>query len=535
MYLLKKVFQLREKAHSSHEKPFLEHLEDLRVMITRVVITLLISMIVCFAFQEKLMEVLRRPVEQVWITALEEKLPSSRKEAPRPLGVDEWERAKGVAHALAGLSEDEREVFFQTLGDEDLAFHARAANWLRAALVLPEERRADFLTESGMGEEMRQQVEALLKGGPSPELDQRGNLRLMSALKPTETFMLSMKLSFFAGIVISFPLLLMYILQFVLPGLHSHEKRVLWPSMVIGFGLFLCGVFFAYFVVLPRALGFFYEWGGKLGVSNDWRIGEYITFATQFTLLFGLSFELPVVVMVLVKLGLLSYQTMAGTRSYAVLAIFVTAALITPTPDAMTLILMALPMLVLYECCIWLAWWDDRKERRREAAEELERAARGESRPAAPGEALVIRPAAGLAPAAAASAASDDAPADDSPYPPYPELEPDWYDGSPECPDSIRPEADAENAGEARSGEDQPERGDDGWLPETPHEEDPLAWQDPDAHRVPPLDPEPGADPFSIPDVCRSGSADGPPAETPSPAAEPAPEATDLPPEEEKP
>ena len=115
----------------------------------------------------------------------------------------------------------------------------------------------------------------------------------------------------------------------------------MWPAMAVGFGLFLGGAVFAYYWVLPRALLFFYEWSGDMGISNDWRIGEYISFATQFTLLFGLSFELPVVVMVFVKLGLLSYETMSKTRSYAIVAIFVAAAILTPTPDVFTLLLMA--------------------------------------------------------------------------------------------------------------------------------------------------------------------------------------------------
>jgi sec-independent protein translocase protein TatC len=182
-----------------------------------------------------------------------------------------------------------------------------------------------------------------------------------------------MKLAFFAGIIVAFPLLLLFILQFVLPGLHQHEKKVMWPALAIGFGLFLAGVGFAYFFVLPRALVFFHEWSLKLGVSNDWRIGEYITFATQFTLLFGLSFELPVVVMVLVKIGLLGYEAMSRTRAYAILAIVVVAAIITPTPDAFTLCLMAAPMILLYEGCIWLAWLDARKQRRAEEAEERKR------------------------------------------------------------------------------------------------------------------------------------------------------------------
>lgn len=372
MYLLKKVIQIREKSHPDHEKPFLDHLEDLRVMITRIVITLVVSVVICFTFQKQLMEVLRRPVERVWISQQEAKLPPGDNGTARPLDVDVWEEAKTMERAAAALDPEARDLFYQS-SDTDLAFHAKSVALLRAVLALPEEKRAKFLAALEVPADMKSQVEALVKSAPSPEVDARGNLRLMSALRPTETFMLSMKLSFFAGVILAFPLLLMYVLQFVLPGLHANEKRVLWPAMLVGFGLFLCGVLFAYFVVLPRALEFFYEWSGNLGVSNDWRIGEYISFATQFTLLFGLSFELPVVVMVLVKLGILSYETMSKTRTYAVLAIFVTAAVLTPTPDAFTLILMALPMLVLYELCIWLAWLDRRKNRIAEEAEARER------------------------------------------------------------------------------------------------------------------------------------------------------------------
>ena len=113
-----------------------------------------------------------------------------------------------------------------------------------------------------------------------------------------------------------------------------------------------------------------------MGISNDWRIGEYISFATQFTLLFGASFELPVIVMVFVKLGLLGYDTMSRTRSYAILAIFVTAAVLTPTPDIATMLVMAAPMIILYEICIWLAYFDRKKARikeEQEARESMER------------------------------------------------------------------------------------------------------------------------------------------------------------------
>jgi sec-independent protein translocase protein TatC len=370
MYLLKKVIQLREQTHPDHEKPFLEHLEDLRIMITRIVITLLISMVLCFAYNNKLMDFFRQPVDAVMLKQLQATLPN---DAPRPITTEVWKEARLVEQSAMGLNPEQREVYFRLLNDENLKFHAQSVSLLRAALNLPEDRQADFLKSLKESPELVQQVASLIKTKPTTETQSHGNLNMMSALKPTEGFMLSMKLSFVAGIVISFPLLLLFILQFILPGLHSQEKRVLWPALAVGFGLFLMGACFAYYLVLPRARLFFYEWSGNMGISNDWRIGEYISFATQFTLLFGLSFELPVVVMVFVKLGLLSYETMSKTRSYAILAIFVAAAILTPTPDIFTMLLMASPMIVLYEMCIWLAFLDRKKNRVREEQEARER------------------------------------------------------------------------------------------------------------------------------------------------------------------
>ena len=365
MFVLKKVFQLRDKANPEHEKPFLDHLEDLRIMITKTVVTLLIAMVVCFAYQDKLMEVIREPVDKVWLDHEEALLPDDVSGA-------EWEHAKKIERAAVALDPELSKDLLDQF-DEGTRALVGIVQLLRAVAVLPEEKRDDFLTRAKADTPRAATVMTMLEKGASPDIDTRGNLQMMSTLNPTEGFMLSMKLAFFAGVVVSFPLLLMYILQFVLPGLHQHETKVLWPALAIGFGLFLGGVFFAYFVVLPRALTFFHDWSLSMGVSNDWRIGYYITFATQFTLLFGLSFELPVIVMVFVKLGLLTYEAMSRTRAYAILAIVVVAAIITPTPDAFTLCLMALPMILLYEICIWLAYFDARKQRRKEDEESRER------------------------------------------------------------------------------------------------------------------------------------------------------------------
>jgi sec-independent protein translocase protein TatC len=370
MYLLKKVIQFRENSHPDHEKPFLEHLEDLRIMITRLVITLIVAMVACFAFNKQIMAFFRKPVDEVMTRQLEATLPE---DAPRELTTDLWTEARKIEHSANNLSQEQRAIYYKYLGDENLEFHARSIGLLRAAMSLPEDKRQAFVDDLAEPDQLKKQLNALLKTKPNTEIQSQGNLNMMSALRPTEGFMLSMKLSFFAGIVLSFPLLLLYILQFVLPGLHSNEKRVMWPALGIGFGLFLLGASFAYYLVLPRALLFFYQWSGDMGISNDWRIGEYIGFATQFTLLFGVSFELPVIVMVFVKLGLLSYETMSNTRTYAVLAIFVAAAVLTPTPDIFTMLLMAAPMILLYEMCIWLAYLDRKKNRAREEQEARER------------------------------------------------------------------------------------------------------------------------------------------------------------------
>ena len=373
MYVLKKIFQLRDKTHEDEEKPFMEHLEDLRIVITRIVLTLLISMLVCFAFRNDLMEVIRRPVEQVWIVSQQEKMPEGLK-------LETWEMAKKADRDTSNFTEKQRDYYFQHVDPENqinLKFHADSVRYYRAAIDMENSHQTGekFIQDlPDLDPELREQILSLLKQEKRPDaaVDSRGKLVLMQALNPTEGFMLSLKLSLFAGIVISFPLLLLFTLQFILPGLKKNEKKALWPALLIGFGLFLAGVLFSYFFVLPKVLDFFYNYSQEMGVTNEWRIGYYISFATQFTLIFGLSFELPVVVMTMVRLGILNYEIMRNTRSYAILAIVVIAAIITPTPDIATLAFLAVPMIILYEICIWLAYFYKRKEREQELKEQEE-------------------------------------------------------------------------------------------------------------------------------------------------------------------
>ncbi len=371
MFVLKKLFKLRESGGeaASNEKPFMEHLEDLRDVIVKVVITLLIATIGCYVFRGALIDVLRAPMEKVWTNIQLEKLPPS-------ISPDLWEQAKKSADVAAGLTPEQKTTFYSQFENKKLRYYAEVATYYRASLFIEDlNKREQFVKKlPKVDSETKNLLISLLdeKMQPSATTNAKGSVVYMQSLKPTETFMLAIKLSIFAGIIISFPFLLYFILQFVLPGLKENERKALWPALIIGFGLFLLGVFFCYFLVLPKALDFFFTYSGGMGVENEWRIGDYITFTTQFTLIFGLAFELPVVVMTLVKIGLLSYQTMSNTRSYAVLTIFIVGAIITPTGDALTLSLLAIPMCLLYEACIWLAYFNQKKELAAEAAEEAE-------------------------------------------------------------------------------------------------------------------------------------------------------------------
>src|SRR5438876_8452520 len=186
----------------------------------------------------------------------------------------------------------------------------------------------------------------------------------LKALGITDSLVISFHLAFYAGIVISFPLLLYFLAEFVLPALTAVEKRFLLPAIFVSFALFLLGVFVCYFWLLPKTILFFFHDTESLGWAPTWTVQQYYSFATRFTIGFGLSFELPVVVLVLVRFGLITYEFMARTRPYAIVLIFILATIITPTPDVITLVAMSLPMVVLYESCIWIAWFMKRRQTR---------------------------------------------------------------------------------------------------------------------------------------------------------------------------
>jgi sec-independent protein translocase protein TatC len=190
----------------------------------------------------------------------------------------------------------------------------------------------------------------------------------LQVLGVTDPLMIIFEVCFYAGVVISFPALLYFIAQFVLPALTPHERKIIVPVIVLSFALFAIGVLFCYFCVLPRTLGFFFGFAKSLEWTPTWQVRDYFAFVTQITLAFGLAFELPIVVLLLVYMRILSSAFLRRTRPFAIIIVLCLAAFIAPTPDVVTFLSLCVPMCVLYEVCIWLGWLVERGRQKTEAA-----------------------------------------------------------------------------------------------------------------------------------------------------------------------
>lgn len=187
---------------------------------------------------------------------------------------------------------------------------------------------------------------------------------------PTEAFWVTIKVSFFAGLFLSLPVVLYQIGRFVSPGLLPHERRLAVPFVLIGCLFFVLGLTFCYFVVAPFALNFLVGFGMQQGLKPVFSIGLYIDFLLKFLLAFGLVFELPLALTILAKLGLVTPQILSRNRRYAVLVNAILAAILTPTTDVFNMMLMMVPLLIFYELGIWGARFFGRKAVRSGLAEE---------------------------------------------------------------------------------------------------------------------------------------------------------------------
>jgi sec-independent protein translocase protein TatC len=173
-------------------------------------------------------------------------------------------------------------------------------------------------------------------------------------LAPAEAFWMHMKIAFLTGLMLALPVLLHQIWKFIAPGLLPHEKRYALPFVVLASIFFVFGLLFCFYLVLPFALNFLLTYKTE-NLKPMISVGNYVDFTSKFLLAFGLIFELPLVIGIAAKMGLVTPQWLSKNRKYAILINFTIAAILTPTPDVFNQTLMALPMCLLYEVGILAA------------------------------------------------------------------------------------------------------------------------------------------------------------------------------------
>jgi len=190
----------------------------------------------------------------------------------------------------------------------------------------------------------------------------------------TDAFFTKLKVSFVAGVFVASPAVFYQVWKFIAPGLYERERRVAVPFSIAASFFFVSGAAFCYYLVFPVAFRFFLEEFTSVGISPQIRVSEYLTFTSRMLLAFGATFELPVITFFLARVGLITHRTMLGAVRYAIVAIFIIAAVLTPGPDVASQLLMATPLLVLYALSIGVAYLAGRP-----AADETESETEGEA------------------------------------------------------------------------------------------------------------------------------------------------------------
>lgn len=175
-----------------------------------------------------------------------------------------------------------------------------------------------------------------------------------------EAFFIYMKIAFFASLVLTSPFILYQIWKFISPGLLPQEKKYVLPFVLVSSALFIGGVLFGYFICLPPAFEFFVSFSSDF-LKPMFSLKEYLSLTLKFLLGFGVAFQLPVFLFFMTKIGIVNPRMLSKQRRYAILIIFVVAAILTPSPDALTQTLMALPLIVLYEIGIVVSRFAEKK------------------------------------------------------------------------------------------------------------------------------------------------------------------------------
>jgi len=320
-----------EEEEGGPVKSFLDHLEDLRWVLIKTGAALLVGMIICLIAGDRVVGILTKPLRDAKI---------------------DYPGTNQVVTVRFGTN---RLGVFPLTAEQQATVHFGGQRYV-SLQVAPVSVGTNLIL-------------ALV---PDPQADaetgQHMNIELIN-LAPAGGFIVALQVAFYGGIVLAAPFILFFVAQFVFPALKMKEKHYVYRGLGWSVLLFAAGVAFCYFILMPLALAASVKYSNWLGFSaSQWRAEEYISFVCKFMLGMGLGFQLPVVLLVLVRIGVLSYAVLSKARPYMIVINLVLGAVLT-TPEVITQVMMAVPLQILYEITVWVAYYWEKKDRKRAALE----------------------------------------------------------------------------------------------------------------------------------------------------------------------
>ena len=313
-------------------KTFLEHLEDFRWVLIKVSITLALAMLVCLIGANYVIAIIKWPLTRASVS-----YPGTNQVVSVSFGTNHLGN-------------------FQLTPEEKQSLNL-GTNRFVAVTVEP----LTLGTNQLIGWHVNADPHVA-------EAAQRMEVELVN-LSPAGGFFVAFQAALYGGLVLAAPLLLYFFMSFIFPALKMREQKYVFRGLFIGLGLFLTGVSFCYFVLMPVALSASQMYSSWLGLgASQWRAEDYISFVCRFLLGMGLGFELPVVILTLVKIGVLSYSMLAKARRYMIVINLTLGAVLT-TPEILTQLVMFVPLQLLYEITVWIAWYWERRDKKHAARE----------------------------------------------------------------------------------------------------------------------------------------------------------------------
>ena len=307
-------------------KSFLEHLEDLRWVLIKCVVGVAILMLVCLIAVNQVLAIITWPLERA----------------------DKYRKLPGTE-------------LFWIAGTNTLGTSSPGTNFFQQLGVTNQTRVGFDLVPKLIGSNYVLTVEVVTNEVRLNAI--KPHRTVLINLSPVGGFWVAFQVALYGGIVFAAPYLIYVIGGFILPALKIKERKYLLRGFAIGSGLFMMGVFFCYFLLMPVALRASYQYSEWLGFTADqWRAEDYISFVCKFMLGMGLGFELPVVVLTLVKIGVLNYERLKAMRRYMIVVNLFLGAILT-TPEVITQVLMFIPLQGLYELSVWIAGYWEKDER----------------------------------------------------------------------------------------------------------------------------------------------------------------------------